>query len=273
LQTLTEKLSSEENEVEALKVKVDELAGSEKKKRAVGILRKFNAVRSRLKDLLTDKENQYKFHRSYKDAHQELVTWLSRVRERIPRASAADGVIEFETANATYAGLMNKKPQGLVLLEQLQQLGLLVVSHVAPEQSLPIQAEVRAMGESLESLFKEIEDEKEALGKTMSSLNEWREEYERLSDWVQQNDILLKNVKTTLPGTLEEKKQKVKDTQEVVGKLTEGKKEMEAFNNSVATKALLKSHLENYVSAQLQRLNSRYQVSKYSISFQLPSQF
>jgi nesprin-1 len=37
-----------------------------------------------LQKLLVEREEQYKDHRLYKEAHDDLIGWLSRAREKVP---------------------------------------------------------------------------------------------------------------------------------------------------------------------------------------------
>lgn len=91
---------------------------------------------------------------------------------------------------------------------------------------------------------------------------QWRsfkEEYERLSDWLQQIDILVKAQKIALLSTVEEKQKQVEEVKEILNKLEKGRSQIDQFNETASS--LLHSHLDTYVSNQLRHLNSRYQVS------------
>lgn len=86
----------------------------------------------------------------------------------------------------------------------------------------------------------------------------YKEEYERLSDWLQQVDILIKAQKTALLSTLHEKEKQVSEVREILDKLVKGQSQIDAFNQTAS--ALLSTHLDTYVNNQLRHLNSRYQV-------------
>lgn len=86
----------------------------------------------------------------------------------------------------------------------------------------------------------------------------YKEEYERLSDWLQQVDILIKAQKTALLSTLNEKEKQVSEVREILDKLVKGQSQIDAFNQTAS--ALLSTHLDTYVNNQLRHLNSRYQV-------------
>jgi len=86
----------------------------------------------------------------------------------------------------------------------------------------------------------------------------YKEEYERLSDWLQQIDILVKAQKTALLSTLKEKEKQVLEVKEILEKLQKGQSQIDTFNQTAGV--LLTSHLDTYVNNQLRHLNSRYQV-------------
>lgn len=57
----------------------------------------------------------------------------------------------------------------------------------------------------------EIKQQKEQLEATVLQWRDYKEEYERLSDWLQQIDIHVKAHKTALLSTLQEKTKQVQD--------------------------------------------------------------
>ena len=93
-------------------------------------------------------------------------------------------------------------------------------------------------------------------------VSQWRafkEEYEKLSDWLQQIDILVKAQKIALLSTVQEKQKQVAEVKDILEKLEKGNSQIVQFNETA--KSLLQSHLDTYVNNQLRHLNSRYQVS------------
>lgn len=87
---------------------------------------------------------------------------------------------------------------------------------------------------------------------------DYKDEYERLSDWLQQIAILTKNQKIALSPDLKEKEKQVSEVKEILRKLENGKEQIDRLNESA--KVLLNSPLETHVNNQLQHLNSRYHV-------------
>lgn len=86
----------------------------------------------------------------------------------------------------------------------------------------------------------------------------FQEEYERISDWIQQTDIEIKAQKNALVSTLQEKEKQVATVQGLSDRLDKGEEMINKFNEMAS--GLLSSHLDTYVNNQLRHLNSRYQV-------------
>jgi nesprin-1 len=60
-------------------------------------------------------------------------------------------------------------------------------------------------------VFAEIKQQKEQLEGTVVAWRDYKDEYERLSDWLQQLDILIKAQKTALLSTVQEKTKQVQE--------------------------------------------------------------
>lgn len=103
-----------------------------------------------------------------------------------------------------------------------------------------------------------MKEQKDQLEVVLVHWRDYKDEYERLSDWLQQIAILTKNQKIALSATLPEKAKQVEDVKNICTQLEDGKEQIEKFNQSA--QVLLNSHLDNFVNNQLQHLNSRYQV-------------
>jgi nesprin-1 len=255
----------EKLEVESLKSKASEMMASGQQTQAAGqaqeVLKMFDTLGSEIRRLKLEREEQYKDHKNYKETSDELVGWLTRAKEKIPslkQRSIGDRMVDVETAGSMFTSLMNKKPQGGLLLERLQQSGEVAMASSSDSGKDLIRSEIRTLNDSFETLFKEIQQQKESLEGTMLKLRDWKEEHERLSDWLQQCEILIKAAKTTLVGSIDDKKKQVADMHEVIGKLETGNKQIQMFNE--AAEGLMASHLDSYVGNQLRQLNSRYQV-------------
>lgn len=210
--------------------------------------------------MLAEREEQFKDHRLYKEAYDDLMGWLSRAREKIPsmKQRTLSDKISIENAVAPLESLLNKKAQGELMVEHLQHTGHAVSASTSPQGQEVIRNEIRALTESFENLFREIKQQKDQLETTVSQWRDYKDEHERLSDWLQQIDILIKTQKNSLMPNVEEKQKQVKEVKEILENLNKGQEQIDKFNKSAA--ALLASPLEAYVNNQLRLLNSRYQV-------------
>ncbi|XP_018395829.1 PREDICTED: nesprin-1 isoform X2 [Cyphomyrmex costatus] len=264
IKVLEEKVRCENIEVDSLKCKVAEMIASGQQglaaSQAQDILNRFDELFEKIKSLLAEREEQYKDHRLYKEAHDDLIGWLSRAREKIPsmKQRSLSDKLAIESAVVPLESLLNKKAQGELLVEHLQHTGNVVCASTSPIGQEVIRNEIRALTESFEGLFKEIQQQKNQLEATVSQWRDYKDEYERLSDWLQQFDILIKAQKNALLPNLKEKEKQVKEVRELLDNVIKGQEQIDKFNKTAA--GLLSSHLDTYVNNQLRHLNSRYQV-------------
>lgn len=264
LKEVEEKARCDRLDVDTLKAKAAEMIASGQQNQAASkaqeTLSKFDNLYDKIKKLLADREEQYKDHRLYKEAHDELIQWLGRAREKVPslKSKPLSDKLAIENSVAPLDALINKQAQGELLLEHLQHTGEVVLASTSPEGQTVIKNEMKALKESFDDLFNEIKQQKSQLEDTVNQWREYKDEYERLSDWLQQKEILIKNQKLALLGTAKEKGGQVNEVKEIVDQLNKGKADIEKFNASAS--GLLASHLDTYVNNQLRHLNSRYQV-------------
>lgn len=160
IKTLEEKVRCENIEVDSLKSKVAEMIASGQQGlaalQAQDILNKFDQLFEKIKSLLAEREEQYKDHRLYKEAHDDLINWLSRAREKIPsmKQRSLSDKLAIENAVGPLESLLNKKAQGELLVEHLQHTGKVVCASTSPAGQEVIKNEIRALTESFEGLFK-----------------------------------------------------------------------------------------------------------------------
>lgn len=264
IRSTDEKVRLEKIDVDTLKSQAAEMLASGQQSQAAyqaqQILEKFGYLAEQTKKLLADREEQYRDHRLYKEANDDLVAWISRAREKLPslKQQSLSDKLAIENAAAPLDALLNKQAQGELLVEHLLHTGeVCIASTSAPGQEI-LRADIRSVRDSFEGLFREIAKQKEALEVTLFQWRDYKEEYERLSEWLQQIDILVKNHKLALLPNVEDKAKQVKDMRSVLDRLLKGQSDMDKFNASAAS--LLTSHLDTYVNNQLRHLNSRYQV-------------
>lgn len=264
VKALEEKVRCENIEVDSLKSKVAEMITSGQQSLATSeaqeILGKFDTLSERIKSLLAEREEQYKDHRLYKDAHDDLIGWLSRAREKIPsmKQRPLSDKLAIENAVVPLEGLLNKKAQGELMVEHLQHTGNVVCASTSPQGQEVIKNEIRALTESFENLFKDIKQQKDQLEATVSKWRDYKDEYERISDWLQQIDILIKAQKNALLPNVQEKEKQVQEVKDILNDLTKGQDQIDKFNKIAST--LLTTQLDTYINNQLRHLNSRYQV-------------
>lgn len=261
---IEEKVRCEKIEVDNLKAKANEMIESGQQTQAASqaqeILNKFDTLFEKIKNTLSEREAQFRDHRVYKEASDDLLGWLNRAREKVPsmKSKSLSDKLAIENSVAPLDALLNKQAQGELLVEHLQHTGEVVLASTSPEGQKIIRNEMKALKESFEALFNEIRHQKEMLEKTVAQWRDYKDEYERLSDWLQQTDILIKNHKLAMLATVKEKENQVKDVAQILEKLEKGKEDIEKFNKTAS--GLLSSHLDTYVNNQLRHLNSRYQV-------------
>lgn len=264
IKTLDEKARCERVEVDGLKAKAREMLASGQQSHAASqakeILDKFDVLVENIKKLLDEREDQYRDHRLYKEAHDDLIGWLSRAREKVPsmKQRPLSDKLALEHAVAPLESLLNKQAQGELLLEHLHNTGEVLLASTSPQGQESIKNEMRALTESFHGLFKEIAVQKDQLEAMVLQWRSYKEEYERLSDWLQQIDILVKAQKIALLSTVKEKEKQVEEVKEILDRLEKGQSQIELFNQTASV--LLASHLDTYVNNQLRHLNSRYQV-------------
>lgn len=160
IKALEEKVRCENIEVDSLKIKVAEMIASGPQgmaaSQAQSILNRFDTLFEKIKSLLTEREEQYKDHRLYKEAHDDIINWLSRAREKIPsmKQRPLSDKLAIENAVAPLESLLNKKAQGELLVEHLQHTGKVVCASTSPQGQENIKNEVKALTQSFEELFR-----------------------------------------------------------------------------------------------------------------------
>jgi nesprin-1 len=224
------------------------------------LISRFDTLFERIKSLLAERKLLFNNHRLYKEAYDQLISWLNRAREKIPsvKQRSLSDKLAIENAVAPLQSLLMKKAQGELIVEHLQHTGEVVCASTSAEGQKIIRNEIRALTESFESLFNEIKQQKNQLEATVSQWRDFKDEYERISDWLQQFDILIKAQKNSLLSNVQEKAKQVNEVKEILENLSKGQEQIDKFNKSAS--ALLSTPLDSYVNNQLRHLNSRYQV-------------
>lgn len=224
------------------------------------VLQNFDNVFERVKKLLSDREEQFRDHKVYKEAYDNLNSYINRAREKIPmiQQNSLNDKMSIEQSVAPLESLLNKKAQGELLLEHLQSTSEVVLASSSNNGQQIVKNDIRELKESFEDLFTEIRLQKEKLQDTMLRWRDYKDDYEKLSEWLTQFDILVKNHKLALHTNLPDKNKQVADMKETINKIERHQEEFDKLN--LFASPLLKSHLDSTVSNQLRQLNSRYQV-------------
>ncbi|XP_057659189.1 muscle-specific protein 300 kDa isoform X4 [Diorhabda carinulata] len=263
IKTLEEKTRAEKIDVDNLKAHIAEVLqkkkGSEATEEAQETLNRFDAIAAKIFKLSLDKDAQYKDHKLYKEAYDEVQRWMTRAQEKVPQLQRPlSEKLTIDTLAAPLDHLLNKKAQGEVLLENLEHTAQVVLPNTSEKGQELINNDIRALRESFDRLFKDLKQQREQLDAVLANWRDYKDEYEKVSDWLQQIAILIKNQKIALMSNLPEKEKQVKDVEGILQDLVNGKEQIEKLNKTASI--LLKSPLETHVNHQLQQLNSRYQV-------------
>ena len=262
LRNLDEKIRVEKIEVENLKVKANQMLSSgqqnQSAQNAKSVLNKFDELENKIKNLLQERELQFKDHKSFRIAQENLSQYIQRCKDKIStmrqRSPSDKNFVEAVTQALDH--LINKEAQGQILAEQLQQAGDVLASVTAEPGKSGIKKEVIAMTENFNTLFADIRKQREQMNKVMTVFRDFKEETERLSDWLQQADINIKASKTSLLSNIEEKEKLVKDMKELNTRLVSGKKDFDKY--SAMALQMKGTCLESNVNAQLKETMGKY---------------
>ena len=264
LRNLDEKIRVEKIEVENLKNKANQMLSSGQQNQsalnAKMILDKFDELESKIKNMLQDRELQFKDHKAFRIAQDNLAQYIQRCKDKIStmrqRSPSDKNFVEAVTQALDH--LINKEAQGQILTEQLQQAGDILASVTAEPGKSGIKKEVIAMVENFNTLFNDIRNQRDQMNKVMVVFREFKEETERLSDWLQQADINIKASKTSLLSNMEEKEKLVNDMKELNKRLTDGKKDFDKYASMALQ--MKGTCLESNVNSQLKETFNKYQL-------------
>lgn len=264
IKSLEEKVRVDKIEADTLKTQVAEMLSTKQPNQmayqALQTLEKFDNLAEAVKKLMREREAQYRDHRLFIEAKNDLSGWINRAREKLPATkpqSLADK-LSIENSVTPLDALLNKKAQGELLVEHLIHTGEVVMASSSQQGKEMVRNDIKQLRESFEGLFKDIAHQRNKLEATMTQWRDFKEEYDRISEWLQQIDILVKNHKIALQPNVAEKQKQVADMQDILKRLEKGQSDIDKLNSAAAP--LLSSHLDTYVNNQLSTLSSRYQV-------------
>lgn len=206
-------------------------------------------------------ERAYKDHLSFKEACNDLASWMRSIRDKIPSLSAGNlsDRLSIETSVATFTQLQSHRPTGQSKLENVKKLAAQADETSSVDGKILIQNNVENLEKDFTIIFNGIDKTINELHELQKELKVFREEYEEVNEWLQQKEKEIKQERSACRGsTLDEKLENVASC----SKLSE---EFDKMKNSQIKKLadkefLLKSHLEGYIRNQLKLIDSRYQV-------------
>ncbi|CAN8000054.1 unnamed protein product, partial [Ixodes hexagonus] len=215
---------------------------------------------SLVQGLVETTEQAYQNHLDFKNACDDMVTWLRQLREKLPpfTRSLSDR-LSLETSISVLEELLAKRAEGNLKLEAVTAAAERAKSSTSEPGVGLLDNQTAALQGDLTSLFDEISATREKLGTTCSQLREFREEYEHVSEWLQLMEDDIKNQRTLLWPTLQEKKVALDKAQGLVEELEKGHEALDRV--TLLAQGLLTSHLDTYIRNQLTLVSSRYQVS------------
>lgn len=178
---------------------------------AQNIIKQFENLAERIRTLRMERETQYRDHRHYKEAHDDLLSFINRTRDKIPalRQRNLSDRLSIETSASAMETLLSRQAQGQILVDQLYHRGEVFLHSTSSAGQDNYKKEMDSLKESFEDLFKDIAQQKESLQNTVVKWREYKDEYERLSDWLQKTDADMKAYKTMLYTSIGEKTDQV----------------------------------------------------------------
>lgn len=105
--------------------------------------------------LLNQREQQYRDHKTYKEAYEELSNFLNRSRDKIPslKERPLSDKLAIENAIAPLETLLNKRAQGELLLDNLNTIGGIIMTSTSENGEKIIRQEISSISEELGKLF------------------------------------------------------------------------------------------------------------------------
>ena len=134
LQNLDEKIREEKIEVENLKLKANQMLSSGQQNKsalqAQEVLAMFDKLDNNVKSLLQDRELQFRAHKAFRLAQENLAQYIQRCRDKITtvRQKSPDDKNLVEGVTQAPDHLINIEAHGQFLAEQLQQTGDVLAS-------------------------------------------------------------------------------------------------------------------------------------------------
>ena len=262
LKNLQERLKAEKPEVEQMRTKTLQLqsqgGNAQTTQEGLKVIDKYEKLNQAISDKLSEKENQQKDYKAYKSAFEALEQYIRRCKDKLHtmRQRSPNDKNYVDAVTQALDHLLNKEAQGQILIEQLHQAGEIVLAPLCGEEAAAIKADMDGTVANFNELFVDIKKQKDQMGRIMTVFQDFKEETERLSDWMQQADINIKAAKTSLLGTLEEKEKAVRDMEDLYGRIDKGKEDFQKY--SQMAEKMRSSCLEANVFTQLRETQAKF---------------
>lgn len=265
MKSLEEKMKTTQLEIDNIKFRIESMKhstqGADAFARGSAIVDKHGKLLAKIQEKLLDYELQLKNYKTLKVAQDSLVQYLQRCRDKLntmkQRSPNDKNYVDAITQGLDH--LLNKEAQGQIIVEQLTQAGEVVLEKNTVLNKDRVRQDIAALNESFVQLFNDVKKQRQQMGQIMNVFRDFKEETERLTDWLQQVNINIKAAKTSLLSTLQDKEKAVRDMEEINEKLANGKKDIDRYTD-MANK-MKNSCLEANVMMQQKDIYSKYQIT------------
>ena len=272
MKSLEEKMKTTQMEIDNIKLRIESMKhstqGADAFTRGSAIIDKHGKLLAKIQEKLLDYELQLKNYKTLKAAQDSLVQYLQRCRDKLntmkQRSPNDKNYVDAITQGLDH--LLNKEAQGQIIVEQLTQAGEVVLEKNTVLNKERVRQDIATLNESFIQLFNDVKKQRQQMGQIMNIFRDFKEETERLTDWLQQANINIKATKTSLMSTLQDKEKAVRDMEELNEKLASGKKDIDRYTE-MANK-MKNSCLEANVMMQQKDIYSKYQIT-CSIGFDI----
>ena len=265
MKSLEEKMKNTRLEIDNIKLRVENMRHSSQAadafSRGSAIIDKHGKLMIKIQDKLSDYETQLKSYKTLKIAQDSLVQYLQRCRDKLQtmkhRSPNDKNYVDAITQGLDH--LLNKEAQGQIIVEQLTQAGDILLDKDTILNKEKVKQDIAMLNDSFINLFNDVKQQRKQMGQIMNVFRDFKDETERLTDWLAQVNINIKAAKTSLLSTLQDKEKAVHDMEDLNTKLADAKKDIDKYIE-MANK-MKNSCLEANVMMQQRDIYSKYQIT------------
>ena len=227
------------------------------------IVFRFESLMTKLQEELSIREDTLHNYREYKNHLSDLEQFLQRCKDKVQTVEQRSPN-DKNYANAiiqALSNLLNKEAQGQIMIEHVEQASAVLISKT-PNYETEIRKRTNDLKSEFNRLFEEVSKQNKRLNIIMKYFGEFKDETERLTDWIKQININIKAIKTSLPSILSDKKKSLDDMRELCVRLDKGKEQIQKYVE-LADK-MNDSPLESNVATQKKEIVSKFQSTNNS---------